>query len=49
VTCSGNVIVWLGAGAFPETASWLAQCPDTVVVTDRGVWDAAVAGWLAAH
>ena len=49
VSCSGNTIVWLGAGAFPEAASWRAKCPDTVIVTDRGVWDAAVAAWRAAH
>ena len=37
VSCSGNVIVWLGAGAFPEAASWKAKCPDTVILTDRAV------------
>ena len=47
VSCSGNVIVWLGAGEFPAAASWKAQCPDTVIVTDRAVWDVAVTGWLA--
>jgi len=49
VACSGNTIVWLGAGAFPEAASWRAKCPDTRIVTDRAVWDAAVAAWRAAH
>jgi hypothetical protein len=49
VSCSGNTIVWLGAGSFPETASWRAKCPDTVIVTDRAVWDAAVAAWRVAH
>ncbi len=49
VSCSGNTIVWLGAGVFPEAASWRAKCPDTVIVTDRRVWDAAVTAWRAAH
>jgi hypothetical protein len=49
VSCSGNVIVWLGAGPFPGAASWTSKCPDTVIVTDRAVWDAAVAGWRARH
>ena len=35
VACSGNTIVWLGHGAFPEAASWLAKCPDTRIVTTR--------------
>ena len=33
VSCSGNTIVWLGRGSFPEAASWLAKCPDTRIVT----------------
>ena len=45
VSCSGNTIVWLGAGAFPEAASWLAQCPDTKIVTTKSTWDDAVAVW----
>ena len=49
VSCSGNTIVWLGAGAVPEAASWRAKCPDTRIVTDRAVWDAAVTAWRAAH
>ncbi len=49
VTCSGNTIVWLGSGAFPEAKSWLAQCPDTKIVTSRAVWDDAAAEWIARH
>lgn len=49
VSCSNNTIVWLGSGAFPEAASWLAQCPDTKIVTSRGLWDFAVAAWHATH
>ena len=49
VSCSGNTIVWLGGGAFPEEASWKAKCPDTVILTDGAYWDGAVAGWRAHH
>ena len=49
VSCSGNTIVWLGTGAFPGAASWLAKCPDTRIVTTRATWDDAVAIWTAAH
>jgi hypothetical protein len=47
VACSGNTIVWLGAGAFPDAASWLAKCPDTRIVTTASTWDTAVALWNA--
>ncbi|MGZ6898163.1 MAG: hypothetical protein ACXVJZ_12095 [Acidimicrobiia bacterium] len=49
VECSGNTIVWLGSGSFPEAASWRAACPDTRIVTDRAVWDAAVSAWNRGH
>ena len=49
VECSGNTIVWLGSGAFPEAASWLAKCPDTRIVTTKSTWDNAVAIWVALH
>jgi hypothetical protein len=49
VSCSNNTIVWLGKGAFPETASWLSKCPDTKIVTSKSTWDDAVAAWNAAH
>jgi hypothetical protein len=49
VSCSGNTIVWLGGGAFPEAASWLSKCPDTKIVTTKSTWDDAVAAWNAAH
>ncbi len=49
VSCANNVVVWLGSGPFPAAASWLAQCPDTLIVTDAAVWDAAVASWSATH
>ena len=47
VSCSDNTIVWLGHGAFPEAASWLAKCPDTRIVTSASTWDNAVALWNA--
>ncbi len=49
VECSGNTIVWLGNGDFPERQSWLAKCPDTRIVTNRSVWDDAVTAWTANH
>ena len=49
VTCSHNVIVWLGDGDFPERASWLAACPDTRIVTSATVWDDAIRVWTASH
>lgn len=49
VTCSNNKVVWLGPGAFPGTASWMAACPDTVITSDRSVWDAAASQWDVDH
>lgn len=49
VTCSGNTVVWLGPGAFPGAASWSSACPDTVITTDRSVWDARARSWDIAH
>lgn len=49
VACSGNTIVWLGSGAFPAAADWLARCPDTKIVTSAATWDGAVAAWRATH
>jgi len=44
VSCSNNVMVWLGNGPYPAP---LPAC--FTVTTDRSVWDAAVANWLARH
>lgn len=42
--CSNNVIVWLGAGEFPEPV------PSCFRVTrDKSVWDNAVANWKSRH
>jgi hypothetical protein len=43
-SCSNNTMVWLGQGAYPSP---LPSC--FKVVTDRKVWDNAVAAWKAAH
>ena len=43
-SCSNNIMVWLGSGAFPAP---LPSC--FTVTTDRAVWDNAVAAWLARH
>ena len=44
VTCSNNVVVWLGKGRYPDK---LPKC--FRVTRDRKVWDRAVARWQAAH
>jgi hypothetical protein len=41
---SGNVIVWLGGGAYP-----FAVPPGFKVTTDKGVWESAKKAWLARH
>src|SRR6185295_4567023 len=44
VSCSNNVMVWLGPGDYP------APLPAYFTVTnDRSVWDNAVAAWTASH
>ena len=43
-SCSNNVIVWLGRGAYPAR---LPAC--FTVTTSRTVWDQAVADWKARH
>jgi hypothetical protein len=44
VSCSNNVMVWLGGGDYPTTLP-----PCFTVTSDRAVWDAAVATWKAQH
>lgn len=39
-SCSGNVMVWLGDGAFPGT---LPEC--FTITTDAAVWERAVEAW----
>jgi hypothetical protein len=43
-SCSNNTIVWLGGGAYPAP---LPSC--FRVVTDKSVWERAVADWKARH
>jgi RHS repeat-associated protein len=42
--CSGNIMVWLGKGPFPET---LPAC--FTLTTNVAVWDSAVAAWNAVY
>ena len=42
--CSGNIMVWLGQGPFPEPLP-----PCFTLTTDVAVWDNAVAVWNAAY
>jgi hypothetical protein len=49
LTCTGNVIVWLGPGAFPAEAAWRRACPDTRITADASVYTDARARWLAGH
>ena len=46
VSCTGNTIVWLGKGAFPDAHSWRSRCPDTRIVTTASTWTDAVAAWV---
>jgi hypothetical protein len=44
VSCSNNVMVWLGQGNYPTS---LPSC--FTITRDRSVWDRAVAQWKANH
>ncbi len=44
VSCSNNVVVWLGKGPYPDR---LPKC--FRVTRDRKVWDDAVARWSTDH
>jgi hypothetical protein len=44
VSCSNNVMVWLGPGSYPAP---LPAC--FTVTTNRAVWDTAVAAWKQRH
>ena len=45
VSCSENVMVWLGPGDFPAPLP-----PECFTITkDRSVWDAAVRDWITRH
>lgn len=44
LTCSNNTIIWLGGGPFPY---FVPEC--FTLITDKSVWDRAVAKWKAEH
>jgi len=44
-SCSGNIMVWLGAGPYPDPLP--ASC--FTLTTDPSVWDRAAAAWKVAH
>jgi hypothetical protein len=43
-SCSNNIVVWLGAGPYPDS---LPDC--FTVTTDKSIWDDAVADWKAKY
>lgn len=46
--CSGNTVLWLGDGDFPERAAWSSACPDTTIVIGFAAWQqwlAILIGW----
>ena len=48
--CENNIMVWLGAGPFPEPLpTTFNGKPCFTVTTDKRVWDNAVAQWKATH
>jgi hypothetical protein len=48
--CSGNVMVWLGSGAFPEPLPSQPGCFTLLTgAAGQQYWDSAVAAWEAAH
>jgi hypothetical protein len=50
VSCSNNIVVWLGNGAYPDTLpeTFNGQ-PCFTITTDKSVWDNAVQNWLNQH
>jgi hypothetical protein len=50
VSCSNNIVVWLGAGAYPDPLPKTfngQQC--FTITTDKTVWDNAVQNWMSRH
>jgi hypothetical protein len=48
--CSGNVMIWLGSGAFPEPLPSQPGCFTLLTgAAGQQYWDSAVAAWEAAH
>ena len=50
VSCSNNIVVWLGDGAYPDTLpeTFNGQ-PCFTITTDKTVWDNAVQSWMNRH
>ena len=50
VSCSNNVVVWLGEGDFPNPLPETFEGqPCFTITTDRTVWDSAVQQWKLYH
>ena len=48
--CSGNVMIWLGSGPFPEPVPTAPGCFRLLTGAEgQQFWDSAVAAWKAAH
>ena len=48
--CSGNVMIWLGSGPFPEPVPTTPGCFRLLTGAEgQQFWDSAVAVWKAAH
>lgn len=50
VSCTDNIVVWLGDGAYPDPlpTTFNGQ-PCFTITTDRTVWDNAVWSWMNRH
>jgi hypothetical protein len=50
VSCSNNIVVWLGEGAYPDSLPEIFNGrPCFTITTDASVWDRAVQSWLERH
>lgn len=50
VSCSNNIVVWLGDGAYPDTLPNTFNGQECFsITTDKTVWDNAVQDWMNRH
>jgi hypothetical protein len=50
VSCSNNVVVWLGDGAYPDPLpETFDGQPCFTITTDKTIWDHAVQNWMDRH
>lgn len=50
VSCSNNIVVWLGDGAYPDPLPRTFNGkPCFTITTDKAVWDKAVQNWMDRH